>query len=64
MFPTDLDMRALYYEKLREAERLRRTAEARRLTPRAPERGRLTKDARSPLALGWLLRTILRAGAA
>ena len=64
MFPTDLDMKALYHDRLREAERIRRIAEVHRLAPRAPGRGEPTKNARSPLALDWLLRMILRAGAA
>lgn len=63
MFPTELDMKALYHEKLREAERMRRGAEARRLTRRTREHGEVTKNVRSPLALDWLLRMILRAGA-
>jgi hypothetical protein len=63
MFPTDLYMKALYQEKLREAEHTRRVAEARQVVSRTAGRERPTRGARSPLALDWLLRMILRAGA-
>jgi hypothetical protein len=63
MYPTELDMIALYHDRLREAERIGRTAEARRLAPHVAKQARATKNGRSPLALDWLLRMILRAGA-
>jgi hypothetical protein len=63
MYPTEPYMKALYRERLREAERVSRIAEARRLAPRAPGPEKATRNTRSPLALGWLLRMILRAGA-
>lgn len=63
MFPTDLDMKVLYRERLREVDRITRVAEARALAPRTPERGQVARNARGPLALDWLLRMILRAGA-
>jgi hypothetical protein len=63
MYPTELDMMALHHDRLREAERIRRIAEVRRLAPQVAEQARATKNGRSPLALDWLLRMILRAGA-
>jgi hypothetical protein len=64
MFPTDLDMRALYYEKVREGESIRRVNEARRLASPPPARPGAGKRVRGPAPLGWLLRMVLRAGAA
>ena len=63
MYPTDLYMKALYHEKLREAEHARRVAEARRLAARAAGPEKAARNTRSPLALDRLLRMILRAGA-
>ena len=63
MIPTDLDMRVLYDEKMREAKAVGRINEARRLAGPPPARGSAAGRGRGPLPLGWLLRSVFRAGA-
>jgi hypothetical protein len=62
MLPTDLDVRALYCEKLREAEVHGRINEAPRLAALSGARERTAKRGRHSTPLGWLLRVVLRAG--
>jgi hypothetical protein len=61
MVPTDLDVRALYYERVREAEAGRRIHEARRVKAPLSPRATVAKDSRHCAPLHWLLRVVLRA---